>query len=115
VCTTVAVLQQPDLRPFVPEGLGDLSDPQKAIPRIAKDRQLTALIEQALPGLPTTHRLQLGDARQMNLAPESVHLVLTSPPYWTLAVLQDIREIPSSRRYPKSVFRFREDQSGSFR
>jgi hypothetical protein len=27
---------------FLPEGLGDLSDPQKAIPRLAKDEKLTA-------------------------------------------------------------------------
>jgi DNA modification methylase len=51
---------------------------------LAKDRHLTALIEQTLPRIPTSHHLQLGDARQMALEPESVHLVLTSPPYWTL-------------------------------
>src|SRR6185295_8629772 len=33
----------------------------------------------------TTHRLHLGDARDLNwIADESVHLVVTSPPYWTL-------------------------------
>ena len=33
----------------------------------------------------TTHRLHLGDARNMSwLADGSVHLVVTSPPYWTL-------------------------------
>jgi len=33
----------------------------------------------------TTHRLQLGDARQLQWIPAgSVHLVVTSPPYWTL-------------------------------
>ena len=31
------------------------------------------------------HRLHLGDARELNwIADESVHLVVTSPPYWTL-------------------------------
>ena len=70
---------------LLPDGLGDLSDAQKAIPRIAKDARLTGLIEQALPGVPTTHRMYLGDAREMTgLDPASVHLVLTSPPYWTL-------------------------------
>src|SRR5207249_3231131 len=34
--------------------------------------------------VPTTHRLFRRDAREMTLAPESVHLVVTSPPYWTL-------------------------------
>lgn len=33
----------------------------------------------------TTHRLHLGDARDLSwLAEETVHLVVTSPPYWTL-------------------------------
>lgn len=32
-----------------------------------------------------THRIQCGDSRQLDWIPdESVHLVLTSPPYWTL-------------------------------
>ncbi len=69
---------------FLPEGLGDLGDTQRAVPRIAKDRHLTELIERALPGIPTTHDLHRGDARNMALRPESVHLVVTSPPYWTL-------------------------------
>ena len=74
-----------DLSQFLPEGLGDLSDPQKAIPRIAKDQRLTVQIEQALPQLPSSHDLFLGDARDLkDVSPESVHLVLTSPPYWTL-------------------------------
>jgi DNA modification methylase len=35
--------------------------------------------------IPTSHFLVHGDARLMrSLAPESAHLVLTSPPYWTL-------------------------------
>ena len=42
-------------------------------------------IEQSVRTIPTKHRLYLGDARKgLNLARESVHLVLTSPPYWTL-------------------------------
>src|SRR5947209_2437048 len=33
----------------------------------------------------TTHRLRLGDARDLSwLKDQSVHLVVTSPPYWTL-------------------------------
>lgn len=38
----------------------------------------------------TTHRLHHGDARQLNWIPsESVHLVVTSPPYWTLKKYND--------------------------
>ena len=34
---------------------------------------------------PTTHRLYQGDARSFPYVPDkSVHLVATSPPYWTL-------------------------------
>ena len=74
-----------DLSAFLPEALGDLSDTQKAIPRIAKDVRLTAIIDQGLPNIPSKHELRLGDARDMRaVTPDSVHLVLTSPPYWTL-------------------------------
>jgi hypothetical protein len=73
------------LADFLPTDLGDLSDTQRAIPRIAKDRRLTALIEQSLPQIPSSHDLYLGDAREMPaVEDDSVHLVLTSPPYWTL-------------------------------
>jgi len=35
--------------------------------------------------LKTTHKIITGDSRQMNLIPDkSVHLVITSPPYWQL-------------------------------
>lgn len=74
-----------DLVSYLPSDLGDLDDTQRAIPRIAKDRRLTAAIEQTLPQIPSTHTLVAGDAREMSgVQPESVHLVLTSPPYWTL-------------------------------
>ncbi|HEY6467099.1 MAG TPA: site-specific DNA-methyltransferase [Candidatus Acidoferrales bacterium] len=70
---------------FVPAEILPLDDPQTDIPRIAKDKNLIALIEQAVRKVPTFHRLNLGDARDMGVLPnESVHLVLTSPPYWTL-------------------------------
>jgi site-specific DNA-methyltransferase (adenine-specific) len=39
---------------------------------------------------PTTHKLVQGDARNLSaLADESVHLVVTSPPYWTLKRYND--------------------------
>src|SRR5262249_32568726 len=59
--------------------------PRKDIPRIAKDPRLIAKIEQAAQQVPTTHRLFNRDSRDMReLEPNSVHLILTSPPYWTL-------------------------------
>ncbi len=69
---------------FLPDSLRQLSDPQKDIPRIAKDEGIMAVIEQALPQLSTTHHLYRQDARKLPLERASVHLVLTSPPYWTL-------------------------------
>ncbi len=40
---------------------------------------------QQLEDLQTLHRLHLGDARELDWIPDnSVHLVVTSPPYWTL-------------------------------
>lgn len=74
-----------DLSDFLPSAIGKLENPQTEIPRIARDPKLTALIEAAVGTLPTTHDLYLHDARDMSVVePESVHLVVTSPPYWTL-------------------------------
>jgi modification methylase len=75
---------------FVPAGLYPLKNPQTDIPRIAKDPALVQLIEEAVRKIPTKHVLNLGDARTMSELPlESVHLVLTSPPYWTLKEYRD--------------------------
>jgi modification methylase len=74
---------------FVPGELSALADPQTAIPAIAKDARLIAMIEEAVKRVPTHHDLCLGDARAMRLEPESMHLVLTSPPYWTLKEYRD--------------------------
>jgi DNA modification methylase len=71
-----------NLTSLLPKTLQDLDDPQTALPRIAKDRKLTALIESIIKEVPTHHDLRLGDSR--NLQAEGVQLVLTSPPYWTL-------------------------------
>lgn len=75
-----------DLDQFVPDELRNIRDPQTALPRLAKDVRLTGLIESVVAHIPTVHDLHLGDARRRagRLKPESVHLVITSPPYWTL-------------------------------
>lgn len=74
-----------DLAQWLPPSLADLMDDQKAIPRIAKDAALMRDIEASLQAVPTTHDLWRHDARAMDfLEDNSVHLVLTSPPYWTL-------------------------------
>lgn len=74
-----------DLGKWVPEEVRSLANPQTAIPAIAKDARLMSLIDNAVRSIPTTHQLFLRDARSFrNLGHNSVHLVLTSPPYWTL-------------------------------
>jgi DNA modification methylase len=61
--------------------------PQTAIPKLAKDATAVREIEGLLKKIPTSHQLCLGDAREMaTLNDESVHLAVTSPPYWTLKV-----------------------------
>lgn len=58
---------------------------QKAIPAIAKDKKLMRLLAEAASRVSTTHRLFLADSRRLEfIDDESVHLVVTSPPYWTL-------------------------------
>ncbi|HUN81262.1 MAG TPA: site-specific DNA-methyltransferase [Phycisphaerae bacterium] len=70
---------------FIPEEALPLNNPQTDLPRIAKDEKLIRLIDEAVREIPTAHVINLGDAREMTqLEPESVHLVVTSPPYWTL-------------------------------
>lgn len=61
------------------------AEPQRGIPKIARDEKMSRLVEEALAGVPTSHRLILGDSRKLDeLDDESVQLVVTSPPYWTL-------------------------------
>ena len=74
----------------LPDELRGIEKSQTEIPRIAKDSELTAKIETALKSLPTRHSLYLHDSRRMTfLEPESVHLIVTSPPYWTLKRYRD--------------------------
>lgn len=83
-------LQPLDLSEYVPQDFRELDDVQTAIPRLAKDAAAVSLIERAVHEVPTEHRLILGDARKMAaVRSESVHLVLTSPPYWTLKEYRD--------------------------
>jgi DNA modification methylase len=73
------------LQDLVPPEVLPITDVQKDMPRIAKDACLVGLVERAVQGVPTNHALHRGDARKMSaLGQASVHLVLTSPPYWTL-------------------------------
>ena len=68
----------------------DIANPQTLIPRLAKDPAALRVIEAYVATLKTRHDLRLGDARDMaDVGDEAVHLVVTSPPYWTLKKYND--------------------------
>lgn len=76
----------PTLRPFVDMVTKD----QRCIPSLAKDPIRIRHVEQAARCVPTYHLLFLRDSRNMEIiADESVHLIVTSPPYWTLKEYPD--------------------------
>ena len=82
--------EQAHLGDFLPRELRDLGDLQTAIPRIAKDTVLLKLIKKAVEAVPTRHTLIHGDAGKISrntVGP--VHMVITSPPYWTLKEYRD--------------------------
>lgn len=55
------------------------------IPKLVKDALAISQIERKLQSMPTHHKLVLGDARDLSgIRDRNVHLVMTSPPYWTL-------------------------------
>ncbi len=83
------VLNSISLEEFIPPEVADLPDLQTAIPAIAKNSQLTEIIRESVSRIPTIHDIYCDDARKMNLEPESVHLIVTSPPYWSLKKYQD--------------------------
>jgi len=74
----LAMKHLPDLSP---EMLKD----QSTIPALARDSERIARVRMAISEIDTRHRLIQGDARNMSIIPDrSVHLIVTSPPYWTL-------------------------------
>lgn len=63
----------------------------KEIPSMAKDEAMASVIFEKQALLPTFHKLYCGDSRRMDKIEEnSVHLIVTSPPYW---VLKEYRHI----------------------
>jgi|APTNR8051073442_1049403.scaffolds.fasta_scaffold04556_7 site-specific DNA-methyltransferase (adenine-specific) len=68
----------------------ETKDLDKAIPTLAKDEKEMLAIRDEVGKLPTQHRIIRGDARDLSqVADGSVHLVVTSPPYWTLKRYND--------------------------
>lgn len=87
VCSSLTQSLFDELENFVPGAVRDLlaRDEQRAIPAIAKSPELVAEIEASIATMATEHRVHVGDSRLLDFVDdESVHLVVTSPPYWTL-------------------------------
>lgn len=79
--------QDQPLEKYVPAEVLEMAQVggQRAIPAIAKDLSLMKEIEAISGSLPSHHRFMNADSRNLAFLPdESVHLVVTSPPYWTL-------------------------------
>jgi len=75
---------------FMPESLSSVRDLDTAIPQLSKDGKTLAELEAAVGRIPTLHDLYLGDATSPPFRLQSeVHLVVTSPPYWTLKKYRD--------------------------
>ena len=74
------------LTDFLPASLCNVTSTQTFFPRIAKSKELSDEIEDHVRRIPTTQSLLLGDARGLlSTVPDaSVHLIVTSPPYWIL-------------------------------
>jgi len=69
----------------LPEYVSAPGDVSTAIPRLARDQEAIKAIEAFISRQETQHDLRLGDARDLStIGDRSVHLVVTSPPYWTL-------------------------------
>ena len=78
---------------FLPPSVANLENPQTDIPRIAKDGKTLGEIEAAVQKIPTRHELIHGDARDLSfIGDESIHLVVTSPPYWSLKKYRDNKD-----------------------
>lgn len=86
----ISSLIRSSLGDYIPKQLLPLGDLQKRLPEIASSPDEMRLIHDAVSQVPSHHILRLGDAREVDsLGSESIHLVVTSPPYWTLKRYRD--------------------------
>jgi DNA modification methylase len=78
---------------YLPPSLQAVKIDDLLLPALARDKTRIAEIRNAVQAIPTEHRLYESDAREMDfLRPDSVQLVLTSPPYWTLKTYRDHKD-----------------------
>lgn len=70
---------------YLPENFALIRNLDTTIPKLAKDESALAELDTAIGRIPTRHDLHLADATDPPFHLQSeVHLVVTSPPYWTL-------------------------------
>lgn len=70
---------------YLPELSAEQLKDQTLIPALAKDPVAMQQLRMAARAVETHHTLHQGDARDLSrIEDNSVHLVVTSPPYWTL-------------------------------
>jgi len=82
---SIPVLLDAIVKKYLPHVMLDTKVLQNTLPTLAKERKTTAALEEAIREVHTQHQLFHQDARHMDRLPdESVHLIVTSPPYWTL-------------------------------
>jgi len=73
------------LSDYIPDELRKLEMEKDIFPIIAKSKKYMRMIEDSILKIETNHKFFCGDARDpAYLKPNSIHLVLRSPPYWTL-------------------------------
>lgn len=88
--TATGLADTADLTDFVPDSCTDLLSMEdrklkSEIPALARDKGRMQDIEDELRRIPTHHELREADARDLSAIPdESLHLVVTSPPYFNL-------------------------------
>lgn len=91
--STEVELGRVDLGEYLLESVGSLvstRDLDTAIPNIAKSPLILKELSEATRRIPTFHHLHHGDSRDIDfIQSNSVHLVVTSPPYWTLKRYND--------------------------
>lgn len=80
-------LQEEDL---VIKEVSDSGSLDEVIPKLARNRSAIRRIEAVVRSRRTAHELIRGDSRfASDIVDESVHLAVTSPPYWTLKKYND--------------------------
>lgn len=81
---------KPEFQEYVPDSCRDLleqsgTELRSTIPELARDQARMGKVEQAVKSLPSHHELHQADSRELDMIDdESVHLAVTSPPYFNL-------------------------------